>query len=282
MIERGLVLGAILTLTLGAGACVGDDSSGGTGGASGSDGGGADVSSGTGGTAEAGPRCGPFADGGGPDSRNLGDAQIPAPTMSFFVTSDKSMTGDLGGLAGADQRCQTLAAAASATAGAKTWHAYLCTSAGDARNRIGAGPWYNSLGALLAADVPSLHMRKGDAAVFIDEKANMINGQWSGSPTQNEHDILTGCNADGTLAVGKTCLDWTSAVGPGDAAVPEGGVPAVARVGHTDGFGGVCSATPNPAQNADVTSWNSAHDNRGCNDTAPAGGAGRLYCFATN
>jgi len=28
------------------------------------------------------------------------------------------------------------------------------------------------------------------------------------------------------------------------------------------------------------TSWNSSHENGGCNDTAPKGGAGRLYCFA--
>jgi hypothetical protein len=29
-----------------------------------------------------------------------------------------------------------------------------------------------------------------------------------------------------------------------------------------------------------LTSWNSAHDNAGCNNTAPRGGAGRIYCFA--
>ena len=39
----------------------------------------------------------------------------------------------------------------------------------------------------------------------------MINGQWTGSPTPNQHDILTGSNADGTLIPGKTCSDWTCA-----------------------------------------------------------------------
>jgi hypothetical protein len=29
-------------------------------------------------------------------------------------------------------------------------------------------------------------------------------------------------------------------------------------------------------------SWNSAHENESCADTAPRGGAGRLYCFAVD
>src|SRR6202163_730240 len=72
------------------------------------------------------------------------NAAPPMP-MSFFVTSAGSGKGaDLGGLAGADQRCQTLATAAGST---KTWHAYMSTQAKgrqagvDARERIGEGPW---------------------------------------------------------------------------------------------------------------------------------------------
>jgi hypothetical protein len=53
----------------------------------------------------------------------------------------------------------------------------------------------------------------------------------------------------------------------------------VARVGHTDGFGGMCSTLTTPNN---LPSWNSAHDNAGCNDTAPRGGAGKIYCFAIN
>ena len=44
-------------------------------------------------------------------------------SMSFFVTSSKSTTGNLGGLRGADNICQSLATAAGA--GNKTWRAYL-------------------------------------------------------------------------------------------------------------------------------------------------------------
>jgi hypothetical protein len=240
--------------------------------------------SGDGGDAAA-PRCGPFADGGvQPDGGDAG----PSPMTGFFVSSDTSMTGNLGGLAGADARCQRLAAAVGL--GAKTWHVYLSvehdTSDGgsgprNARDRIGAGPWYNSRGVLVAADLASLHARTGDPTIFIDEHGNMIDGQWTGSPAPLEHDILTGTNADGSLAVGKTCLDWTSAAPavPADAGLPDGGELSVARVGHTDGLGPLCSMATTPNN---VTSWNSAHDNAGCDNTAPRGGAGRVYCFATN
>src|SRR5215210_393820 len=78
----------------------------------------------------------------------------PPQPMSFFVTSAGSGKGaDLGGLAGADRICQTLATAAGST---KTWHAYLSAAAAtgqpavNARDRIGAGPWYNAKGARVA------------------------------------------------------------------------------------------------------------------------------------
>jgi hypothetical protein len=232
---------------------------------------------------EAGPKvtCGPVADGGMPPDA----LAMPSAMTTFFVSSQKNMTGDLGGLTGADMRCQTLAA--SVGLGSKTWHAYLSVEHDaangnmptNAKDRIGHGPWYNSRGGLVAADLASLHMRTGDPAVFIDEHGNLINGQWTGSPTPNEHDILTGSNADGTLAVGKTCLDWTSTMMMPDGGVPDGGEAFVARVGHADGFGPNCSQATTPNN---LPSWNSAHDNRGCNNTAPAGGAGRIYCFAIN
>ena len=50
----------------------------------------------------------------------------PPPPMGFFITSVGMGSGaNLGGLAGADKHCQTLAAAAGA--GNRTWRAYLST-----------------------------------------------------------------------------------------------------------------------------------------------------------
>src|SRR5215218_6089442 len=89
-------------------------------------------------------------------------AQAQSADTSFFVTSNGiGNGGNLGGLAGADNQCQTLAQAAGA--GAKTWRAYLSTQAADgkpavnARDRIGKGPWKNSKGTVVAKDVAELH-----------------------------------------------------------------------------------------------------------------------------
>jgi hypothetical protein len=191
------------------------------------------------------------------------------PTLSFFVTSVTSATGNLGGLAGADATCQRLATAVGQ--GAKTWRAYLSVERDasnanqptHARDRIGTGPWYNAGLALISNSVAALHLRSGDANVFVDERGQRINGQWTGSPGPNEHDILTGSNADGTLATGLTCADWTS-----DSAA------LAARVGHSDGMGPQQSTTP------PLNSWNAAHESLNCANTAPRGGAGRFYCFA--
>lgn len=195
----------------------------------------------------------------------------PSGPMTFFVSSTRSTTGNLGGLRGADATCQQLAAAAGG--GGHTWRAYLSAEHDpdnggnpvDARSRIGIGPWRNANGVLVARNVAELHSRAGDASLFIDETGRRINGQWAGSPAPVEHDILTGSNADGTLIPGRTCSDWTSQ-----------SASVNARVGHADGLG------PGASTAGTLSSWNSAHDNQSCANTAPGGGAGRIYCFARN
>jgi uncharacterized protein DUF1554 len=208
---------------------------------------------------------------GGDDADTGGQGPNATPTMGFFVSSTTSPTGNIGGLSGADSRCQGLATAAGF--GNKTWRAYLSVERDaangnrptDARSRIGSGPWYNAKGALVASNLTELHARKGDATLFVDEKGLQVNGQWTGSPSPNQHDIMTGSNADGTVMVGFTCNDWTS-----DAATHFG------QVGHSDGLG------PNQSTDGALSSWNSAHSNQNCANTAPRGGAGRIYCFAAN
>lgn len=182
--------------------------------------------------------------------------------MSFFVTSTGVGDGaNLGGLAGADGHCMQLAEAAGATG--RTWAAYLSAEGVDARDRIGTGPWQNINGAVIATDVAALH---GDAngitkETALTETGAVVNGR---GDTPNQHDILTGSNADGTLAAGQTRGDWTLN-GEGSA-----------MLGHSDRLG--------PETLATGTSWNAAHASRGCGQEAlvSTGGAGLLYCFATN
>lgn len=200
-----------------------------------------------------------------------GAAQAQQANMSFFVTSASPGKGaDLGGLDGADKHCQSLAQAAGA--GGKTWRAYLSTQgagAVNARDRIGKGPWMNAKGAVIAKDVAELHGTNNlTKMTALTEKGSVVNGR---GDTPNMHDVLTGSQADGSaFAAGddRTCGNWTKS-GAG-----------AAMVGHSDRTG--------PDDSAPAKSWNSSHPSRGpgggCSqdDLKSTGGAGLLYCFATN
>lgn len=194
----------------------------------------------------------------------LGAAQAQDTTMSFFITSVGLGKGaNLGGLAGADAHCASLAEAAGVTG--KTWRAYLSTSAEDAKARIGSGPWHNAKGVKIADDVASLHSdaNKIDKETGLTEKGAVVPGR---GDTPNEHDILTGTNADGTKIADQTCGDWTL-----------DGAEGAAMVGHHDRKG--------PDTLPTATSWNAAHPSRGgCSQDAlkGTGGAGFFYCFAAN
>lgn len=198
----------------------------------------------------------------------------PKP-LGFFVTSEAIGNGaNFGGLAGADAHCQKLATAVGA--GAKTWHAYLSTQARDgqqavnARDRIGNGPWHNAKGAVVAKNVADLHGDTLDAArignnlsrnTAITEKGEPVKGA---GDKPNQHDIVTGSQPDGRAfadAADHTCSNYTSQVAEGSV-----------QVGHFDRTGG------------GNTSWNAAHPSRGCSqeNLVKTGGAGLLYCFATN
>ena len=204
--------------------------------------------------------------------RDQGIGAEGAPTsrdMSFFLSSAKHKTANLGGLRGADRICQELASAVGLSN--KTWRAYLSAEHDpdngnkptDARSRIGSGPWTNAKGIVIAKNLAELHARKGDADLFLDEHGQRVPGNWPNSPKPTEHDILTGSTADGRLMAGKTCNDWTSEASDQQA-----------QVGHSDGLG------PGGDPSGRYSVWNSAHDNGSCANTAPRGGAGRIYCFA--
>ena len=131
-------------------------------------------------------------------------AQAQAPQAGFFITSAGPGKGaDLGGLAGADAHCQKLAAAAGA--GARTWRAYLSATASgsqpavNARDRIGAGPWANVKGVVVATSVADLHSDKNKLSKehSLTEKGETVSGR---GDTPNRHDILTGSTLDGTAS----------------------------------------------------------------------------------
>jgi hypothetical protein len=198
----------------------------------------------------------------------------PAGPASFFITSvGKGDGANYGGIAGADAYCaQTAQGGGIATPPGRTWRAYLSQPATggqpavNARDRIGAGPWYNARGQLIANNVADLH---GD----VQRDRNSINKNFAlnekGAPVNgvgdmpNQHDIITGSDSLGRAVAGdadSTCKGYTSN--------GEGSV----MLGHHDRIGG------------GNTSWNAAHGSRGCSqpNLLATGGAGLLYCFAAN
>jgi hypothetical protein len=202
-----------------------------------------------------------------------------SPDMSFFVTSVGPANGaDLKGLEGADAHCQSLAQ--SAGAGSKSWRAYLSTNgrgganAINARDRIGTGPWKNAKGEIIANNVDDLHSDKSRISkeTGLDEKGNPIKVR---GDTPNQHDILTGSDADGRAFppnMDLTCQNWSSSTS------------GVAMVGHLDRAGNppVAGSRNIEAYAATARSWNAAHTSRGCSqpDLVATGGNGLFYCFA--
>ncbi len=186
--------------------------------------------------------------------------------MTFFLTSRGPGDGaNLGGIEGADAHCSLLAGEAGASAGL-TWRAYLSTTGPDgvnARDRIGAGPWHNANGVLVARSVADLHSDQNRLGKenSVSETGEPISGR---GDEVNRHDILTGSTEDGNASVADgdtSCSNWTSNT-------PDGS----ALVGHHDRVGG----------GANPTSWNSSHGSRGCGqeDLRGTGGDGLFYCFA--
>jgi hypothetical protein len=301
-----------------------------TGGAAGVAGvGGAAGTAGTAGAAgsagSAGTSAGLGGSGGPPVDAGM-DSGGPVSMFSFFVTSyegmmrlaneagvepaDQGFGGDLGGLAGADMICQTLAEAAGDTGG-KTWRAFLSTAAGGeaggpvhAIERIGDGPWYDANDRLVAENIAGLQQERPDGdPQSVDDLPDEF-----GQPTSvlgDSHDTLTGSDTMGRFPedadASQTCQDWTSRAeeGGGDAIMAGHSWPRCAMFGGCgeDMMGGGFPGGSFPGGNfGNGSNWVSDHPVQGCKPgvnfeqnggglpglmTVGAGGGwGAIYCFA--
>jgi hypothetical protein len=232
------------------------------------------------------------------------DGAIPAGNFSFFVTSLVGMRrvsksadgfgGDLrygqpDGLSGADKICTEIADFVSPGVGAKGWRAFLSVSstavggAVNAIDRVGAGPWYDRQGRLVAmtkADLAQTRPRGAATAILNDlpNEYGIPNRRPDPSmPEVDNHHVLTGSDTVGRLYVGQldpTCKNWTTA----DRA--SGSRP---RIGFSWIAGG-------------RTHWISGQDEGGCGAgvkidegggsdpsnpiVGSGGGYGAIYCFA--
>lgn len=226
--------------------------------------------------------------------------------LSFFVTSlhhlvelsgsEDGFGGNLRygnaatGLEGADAICQEIAT--RVCHGGKTWKAFLSTSAVDAIDRVGSGPWYDYAGQLVAENTAGLvsgDRPSGgccDLGVY-DELGVFHDGSTdvnSDGLDDDDHDVLTGSNSEGRYS-GFSCEDWTSTTAEGEAT---GG----GRPGGGGGNTGPMIGHMWPAMSGQ--SYVSAHSAPGCGaginlvqngsgsipTVGDAGGYGAIYCFA--
>jgi hypothetical protein len=250
--------------------------------------------------------------GGGTGGADSGPPMLEP--FSFFVTSLRALqelsgspdgfggdlsfgeTGPGAGLRGADKICATIAEKSMPGAGQKQWRAFLSAVAGEDGNqvnaidRVGEGPWYDRLGRVVAMTKPDLiGVRPAGIDPAIKDDLPNEDGVPNHQPDPNQpevdnHDTLTGSNAQGTLySKTATCKDWTSAKGD----LQSEGRP---RVGHSwPRYGG-------PGGNNSGAHWISSLDESGCAPgvnliemgppqpdevtVGSGGGYGGFYCFA--
>jgi hypothetical protein len=281
---------------------------------------GSDVSTSASDASTSGP--GMTSDAGSPPAdaasvQDAGDAGNAAGSarFSFFVTSQVAIValaknaqgfgGDLrhgetgagAGLRGADKICAEIAERSMAGAGAKQWRAFLSAAAGGtndgpvhARERIGAGPWYDRMGRLVGNGLADLisGARPSMASAPIRDDLPNETGTPNSAPDGTEvdnHDTLTGSDASGRYLSGSnTCMDWTSSSSSSGGAGGSGG-----------GSGpGVGHSWPRGTGGGAGSQWIAAHRAGGCgrgintanitSDGTPTvgsgGGYGGFYCFA--
>ena len=245
-----------------------------------------------------------------------------SPKFSFFVTSmrglqalaksDKGFGGDLrfgetgpgAGLRGADKICRTLAEQSMPASSFKGWRAFMSVSSDaygkqvNAIDRVGAGPWYDRLGRLMAPtlnDLKNTRPMNGDATIQNDlpNETGVLNHHPgpSGAEEDNHH-MLTGSTTAGVLkGASATCKDWTTSVHS-----TENGKPACGLAFPRGGGGG-----GGPGGGTMGQHWIYGFDAPGCaagveiviggGPTPEAaaggwigggGGYGGFYCFALN
>ncbi len=297
----------------GANAGSGGSGAAGTGGAdAGSGGAGIAGHAGTGGAAvgsggTAGEGVGGGSAGGAVGSGGAGGAAAPLSKFSFFVTSLVAMRalsksqdgfgGDLrygqaDGLSGADKICSDVAESSMPGSSVKQWRAFLSVAKGpagtpiNAADRIGAGPWYDRLGRLVAMTLPDLLQNRptgADPAIKEDlpNESGIPNHRPDpAQPEADNHHVLTGSDAQGKLyAVNNakpTCMDWTTTS-------RDNTMTGRPRIGFSWSI-------------SNRTNWISGQDEGGCGTgvavnengasdpsmpfVGSGGGYGGIYCFA--
>ena len=161
-------------------------------------------------------------DGQGPDGGAGADAGLPANAKLVFVTR-ATYRGDMGGVAGADSKCNAAAAGGSLPG---AYHAWISAYASNAIDHVtGTGPWYTPTGVKIFAN---------HAALASSPLVEIAVGE-DGSEVLSDR-VWTGTSAGGTAdGIGDSdfCYAWGN----------QGGTGTAGNTGSSDG--GWTSLEPN-------------------------------------
>jgi hypothetical protein len=165
-----------------------------------------DGSPGGGGAADAAEES---PDAGEPDAAEPDAAEPDAPPADrvVFVTSH-GFTGAMGGLAGADQRCQSTADEGGLPG---VFMAWLSDSTGSPATRMSqrGGPFRLTDGTAIAADWADLTDGSLAAPVDRDELGNLSMGTF----VCQGGEVWTNTTASGVTRASDACSDWSTAAG---------------------------------------------------------------------
>lgn len=140
-------------------------------------------------------------------------------SKTVFVT-EATFDGDLGGLAGADLKCQAATHAPGSIVPAGEYKAWLSDTSDspDTRFNKSSFPYVLPDGTPIATDYADLT----DGTII-----NIIDQTQTGG-TYSTNTAWTGTNSDGTLAIDEHCVSWTSNEWEGPT------LGAVGKIGLTD------------------------------------------------
>jgi hypothetical protein len=129
-------------------------------------------------------------------------AQLDARYRKTVFVSSSTWGGNLGGLTGADGKCQALASAAGLPG---TYKAWLSSSTTNAKDRLthSALPYVLVIGVKVADDWADLTDGSLDAPINVDERGQLVSGGYA----------WTGTSASGDRSAGDPdhlCLDWAA------------------------------------------------------------------------
>ena len=184
---------------------------------------------------------GPFS------TKNFASVGDLVPSFKVFVTS-KEYTGDLGGISGADAKCQELACSAGLVGNFKAWLSDQTSN--PANDFVQSASRYR---VVINEAVPSTIAL--DFADLIDGTVqNPINRDENGALISGNLNVWTNTNADGTrVSNDRGCENWSSALG--------------GSIGQVGG------------QLGDASAINSEWTRAGPDTTQTCNSQARLYCF---